>query len=74
MGAPRRRPEDRPPEHAGATRRLLTSREVARYLGVSEATLSRWRHGAVGPKWVDLCGIARYRLEDLETHLQEQLR
>lgn len=53
---------------------LLTSRQVARYLGVSEATLSRWRQQAIGPSWIDLAGIARYRLQDLESHVQERRR
>jgi len=58
----------------GTVGALLTSAQVARYLRVSEATLSRWRQQSIGPNWIDLAGIARYRPEDLEAHLKAMRR
>ncbi|WP_417512087.1 helix-turn-helix transcriptional regulator [Microbacterium sp.] len=45
---------------------LLTSKETAGFLRVSEATLSRWRTAREGPAWVNTQGIPRYRADDLE--------
>lgn len=45
---------------------LLTSREVAEILRVSEATLSRWRAARSGPAFVNLSpGMPRYRADDV---------
>ena len=67
-------PTDAGQPATGAAEALLTSAQVARYLGISEATLSRWRHQAIGPNWIDLAGIARYRPKDLEAHLRAMRR
>lgn len=40
---------------------LWRSTEVAAFLGVSKATLSRWRKQGVGPGCIHVAGIARYR-------------
>lgn len=40
---------------------LWRSVEVAEFLGVSKATLSRWRRQGVGPGCIHVAGIARYR-------------
>lgn len=48
---------------------LLTSREVSAYLKVSESTLSRWRADKTGPPCLQMGGIARYRLDALESWL-----
>lgn len=45
---------------------LLDSREVAAYLKVSEATLSRWRTDTKGPPFLRMGGITRYRLDAVE--------
>lgn len=52
--------------------RLLSSRDLAGYLGVSEATVSRWRTFNRGPRFLDLSGIARYRRADVEDWLAEK--
>lgn len=52
---------------------LLTSKEVARLLNVSEPTLSRWRRTPDGPPWVNLAGVPRYRPQDLETWINDNL-
>lgn len=51
---------------------LLTSAEVAAYLHVSEATLSRWRASNDGPTWINLSGIYRYRRADLDAWITDQ--
>lgn len=47
--------------------RLMTSKEVAALLSVSEATLCRWRRrpdgGPIPAVW--LCGVPRYRAVDV---------
>ncbi|WP_447947379.1 helix-turn-helix transcriptional regulator [Microbacterium lacticum] len=48
---------------------LLDSREVAAYLKVSEATLSRWRTDKKGPPFLRMGGITRYRLDDVQAWL-----
>lgn len=48
---------------------LLDTREVAAYLKVSEATLSRWRTDKKGPPFLRMGGITRYRVEDVEAWL-----
>lgn len=54
--------------------RLLDSRAVATYLGVSEATLSRIRQDRSGPPFVLVRGLARYRLGALEAWMHHQER
>jgi len=48
---------------------LMYSRELAQYLKVSESTLSRWRSERKGPPFIRLGGIARYRLEAVDSWL-----
>jgi predicted DNA-binding transcriptional regulator AlpA len=49
---------------AGSDRRLMTRRAAAEYLGVSQATLSRWAAERTGPPFVKLhdgeAGSVRY--------------
>lgn len=52
---------------------LLTLREVAAWLGVSEATLHSWRYRGEGPAGFRLNkGRVRYRRSDVERWLAEQ--
>ncbi|WP_308468449.1 helix-turn-helix transcriptional regulator [Rathayibacter soli] len=48
---------------------LMDSREIAAYLKVSESTLSRWRSAGQGPPFLRLGGIARYRIDVVDTWL-----
>lgn len=51
---------------------LMNSQELAAYLKVSEATLSRWRSARTGPPFIRLGGVSRYRIEAVDDWLQRQ--
>lgn len=53
---------------------LMTSKEAAAFLAVSEATLSRWRTYGGGPRVVNLSGIYRYARADQDTYVRESTR
>jgi predicted site-specific integrase-resolvase len=53
---------------------LLTPREVAGLLKVTEQTLQRWRERGVGPKHVKLLSDVRYRRHDVVTYVAENVR
>jgi DNA-binding transcriptional MerR regulator len=50
-------------------RDLMTSKEAAVYLRISEDTLRRWRCRGLGPKYIRINGRILYRLRDLERFL-----
>lgn len=52
--------------------RLLTSAEVAEYLGVPTGTLAVWRHRGTGPRFFKVGKYARYDLLDLRKWLEGQ--
>lgn len=54
---------------ASPVSRLLKSRDVALQLGVSEATLSRWRAINTGPSFVNLQGNPRYLQGDIDAYI-----
>lgn len=49
--------------------KLLTTREVATLLGISEATMRFWRHKDRGPAFVRVGGAVRYRPQEVERWL-----
>jgi predicted site-specific integrase-resolvase len=51
---------------------LLNSKSVAQILGVSEATLSRWRATKKGPPFLDLEGNPRYLTNDIKIWFDEK--
>jgi len=51
---------------------LLSEREVARQLNISEVTLQMWRYQGKGPPFVRLLRMIRYRPADLEAWLLVQ--
>ena len=60
---------------AGELPRLLTSREVARLLVVSEPTLAHWRSEGRGPRWIEVeHRVPRYSRDDLEAWLRSRRR
>jgi hypothetical protein len=48
---------------------LLTQREAAVVLRLSERTLERWRVQGIGPRFVRLNNSIRYRQQDLDAHV-----
>jgi predicted DNA-binding transcriptional regulator AlpA len=52
---------------------LLSPEQVYTWLGVSEATLRRWRDKGVGPAYIRAPGgrVIRYRRSDVEAWLRE---
>lgn len=49
---------------------LLTSKEAAQRLKISENTLHRWRYSRKGPPYVKLGRAVRYRAEDLDSFIE----
>lgn len=50
---------------------MLKSKEVAEMLGITTATLLRWRNEGIAPRHVRLpSGIVRFRIEDVEKWLK----
>ena len=52
---------------------LLTQREAATYLHLSERTLERFRVSGAGPKFVRLGRSIRYRLTDIEAFIAARI-
>jgi predicted DNA-binding transcriptional regulator AlpA len=62
----------RVPARLTAAPPLQTPAEVADYLQVSTSTLCRWRQRHTGPKFVNVGGMPRYRVSDVDAWLDEQ--
>jgi len=56
------------------TDRLMTPKEVARYLRLSESVLYEYRAMGVGPNYLKIGNgrLVRYRLSDIEKWLESQ--
>lgn len=52
--------------------KMLTEREVAEMLGVTQTTLQRWRRDGGGPPWHKLQRLIRYRLSEVEKYIDER--
>ena len=53
--------------------KLMTSKEVAEYLGVSEGTMYEYRALGTGPTYIRLGGrLVRYHLSDVKAWLDKQ--
>ena len=52
---------------------LLDNEAAARFLGVSETTLPRWRWAGTGPAYLKVGRSIRYRRADLEQWLAGRL-
>ena len=65
---------------AGSDRRLMTRRAAAEYLGVSQATLSRWAADRSGPPFIKLHdgkdggGTVRYPSDLLAAFLESRIK
>jgi predicted DNA-binding transcriptional regulator AlpA len=53
------------PDAPARVPQLLSSKQAARMLGVSESTLRYWRSSETGPPWVKLGRRALYDVADL---------
>ena len=53
--------------------RLLTTQQLADYLGVPVATLYSWRHAGEGPPGFRVGKHVRYRWSDVEEWVRGQL-
>jgi predicted DNA-binding transcriptional regulator AlpA len=53
---------------------LLTDIQVGRQLGISVATLRRWRLLRTGPSYTKLGASVRYREEDVRAYVESNLR
>ncbi|MEU8327122.1 helix-turn-helix domain-containing protein [Micromonospora sp. NPDC048839] len=54
-------------------RALARPGEVAEFLGVPEKTLTQWRYLRKGPRWAPVGRHVRYRWEDVEKWLDDQV-
>jgi excisionase family DNA binding protein len=55
--------------------KLMTTEEVAEYLGVSPRTLENWRYRGGGPRWIRIGAngaSVRYDAADVQTYLTER--
>lgn len=52
---------------------IFTTREAAKYLGLSMSTLNKWRCYGFGPKYLKLGRAVRYRQEELDRYLEGRL-
>lgn len=53
---------------------LLTVQELATYLGIPTATLYTWRHRGDGPPGFRVGRHLRYRQDDVEDWIRQQIR
>lgn len=52
-------------------REIVNDKHAANVLGVTTATLRRWRKNGIGPKWLKMGGhMIRYTTEDLRDYLE----
>ena len=51
--------------------RLMTTRDTAIYLSVSEAALKAWRLRGGGPPWIKVGHAVRYDLQDVDSWIAQ---
>ena len=52
--------------------KLLTTKELAKYLGIGESTLLQYRFDGTGPSYIKLGHLVRYRISDVEAWLAKR--
>ncbi|WSQ15752.1 helix-turn-helix domain-containing protein [Streptomyces sp. NBC_01231] len=50
---------------------LATPADLAKYLGIPEATLAQWRYLSKGPRWIKVGRHCRYRWSEIDAWLDE---
>lgn len=59
--------------HATALGRpLINSVQTALFLGVPKSQLDKWAHQGIGPRFIKVGMLRRYRPEDVEAWLEQQ--
>lgn len=53
---------------------LLNETQAAELLGMTTSTLQQWRYYGYGPSYVKIGRSVRYRPEDLETFIKDNLK
>jgi predicted site-specific integrase-resolvase len=53
---------------------LVNTPEAAEILGRSPATLKRWRHQGIGPKYVEIEGRVSYNINVLLEYIEKNTR
>lgn len=53
--------------------KLLTTQQLADYLGVAVSTLVQYRRDGVGPAYIKLGHLVRYRMSDIENWLESKI-
>ncbi len=51
---------------------LLTTQQLAEYLGVAVSTLIQYRRDGNGPVYIKLGHLVRYRMQDVERWLDDK--
>ena len=54
--------------------KLLTVRELSDYLGISDETLRKYRMKKIGPKYLKLGRVVRYKLDDVLEWIDAQTK
>lgn len=52
---------------------LLDEIQAAEILKVKPSTMTQWRSRGVGPKWVPIGDLPRYRAADLEDYISKRI-
>ena len=52
--------------------KLLTTKQLAEYLGIAISTILQYRMEGRGPQYIKLGHLVRYRIEDVEQWLESQ--
>lgn len=53
---------------------VMTVTQAAEYLGLAVSTLNKWRCHGGGPVFIKMGRAVRYRVEDLDRFIEQQLR
>ena len=53
---------------------LIDSVQLAQYLGAKTATVEGWRLKGIGPRYIKVGSLVRYRTEDVEKWLKSKTR
>jgi hypothetical protein len=54
--------------------KMIDQKELASMLGISVKTLECWRWKRIGPKYVKLGRLARYRMSDVMAYVQDLVK